>query len=211
MLKAREAGRFGPSGRSCEADRGSGGLQCDLARAETHASGEAASGRSAPRTRDRWFAALFGAQVRGQSGLYEKRISYLGQEIDDLVINQIVSVMLFADAEVRVRARVRARVANPNPWWCQGHVADPNPSPSPSRNPNPNPDPDPDPDPNRNRNRNRSRNRNPDPIPSPTPSQVLHLFHLPARASGGRAAGTMREEGCCRLGLGSGCSHLRAP
>jgi ATP-dependent Clp endopeptidase proteolytic subunit ClpP len=37
--------------------------------------------------------------VRGQSGLYEKRISYLGQEIDDLVINQIISVMLFADAE----------------------------------------------------------------------------------------------------------------
>ena len=53
---------------------------------------------------------MFGAQVRGQSGLYEKRISYLGQEIDDLVINQIISVMLFADAEVRVRARVRARV-----------------------------------------------------------------------------------------------------
>ena len=46
---------------------------------------------------------MFGAQVRGQSGLYEKRISYLGQEIDDLVINQITSVMLFADAEVRAR------------------------------------------------------------------------------------------------------------
>jgi len=51
---------------------------------------------------------LFGAQVRGQSGLYEKRISYLGQEIDDLVINQIISVMLFADAEVRVRATPRS-------------------------------------------------------------------------------------------------------
>jgi len=37
--------------------------------------------------------------VQGQSGLYQKRIVYLGQEIDDLVINQIISVMLFADAE----------------------------------------------------------------------------------------------------------------
>jgi ATP-dependent Clp endopeptidase proteolytic subunit ClpP len=41
----------------------------------------------------------FGTQVEGQSGLYKERIVYLGQEIDDLVINQIISVMLFADAE----------------------------------------------------------------------------------------------------------------
>ena len=137
MLKAREAGRFGPSGRSCEADRGSGGLQCDLARAETHASGEAASGRSAPRTRDRWFAALFGAQVRGQSGLYEKRISYLGQEIDDLVINQIISVMLFADAEVRVRATPRSSTSTSTLPEARSSPA--SRSTIPSGNPTPNP------------------------------------------------------------------------
>merc|ERR1740130_106929 len=37
--------------------------------------------------------------VQSTSGLYKERIVYLGQEIDDLVINQIISVMLFADAE----------------------------------------------------------------------------------------------------------------
>ena len=46
-------------------------------------------------TQDEW--------VESSSHLYKERIVYLGQEIDDLVINQIISVMLFADAEDATR------------------------------------------------------------------------------------------------------------
>ena len=45
-------------------------------------------------------------QVQSTSGLYKERIVYLGQEIDDLVINQIISVMLFADAEDATKEQV---------------------------------------------------------------------------------------------------------
>ncbi|KAL1503713.1 hypothetical protein AB1Y20_012186 [Prymnesium parvum] len=37
--------------------------------------------------------------IAGHAPLYERRLLYLGQEIDDLVINQIISMMLFLDAE----------------------------------------------------------------------------------------------------------------
>jgi len=37
--------------------------------------------------------------VDGHTGLYRERLLYLGQEIDDLVINQIIGMMLFLDAE----------------------------------------------------------------------------------------------------------------
>ena len=102
----RQAGSGQAAGRARLAEA-PGSLQRDLARAETQASGEPSERFC---TAHMWFAALFGAQVQGQSGLYQKRVVYLGQEIDDLVINQIISVMLFADAEVRARARARARV-----------------------------------------------------------------------------------------------------
>ena len=49
---------------------------------------------------------MFGTQVQSTSGLYKERIVYLGQEIDDLVINQIISVMLFADAEDATKEQV---------------------------------------------------------------------------------------------------------
>lgn len=42
-------------------------------------------------TRDEW--------VRHHSPLYKERIAHLGQEIDDYVINQIISSFLFCDAE----------------------------------------------------------------------------------------------------------------
>ena len=38
--------------------------------------------------------------VESYNKLYQERIIYLGQEIDDYVCNQIISVMLFADSEV---------------------------------------------------------------------------------------------------------------
>lgn len=41
--------------------------------------------------------------VNSYARLYKERIVYLGQEIDDLVINQIIAVMLFADAEDSTR------------------------------------------------------------------------------------------------------------
>ena len=37
--------------------------------------------------------------INGNSELHQQRLTYLGQEIDDLVINQIISQMLFLDAE----------------------------------------------------------------------------------------------------------------
>lgn len=37
--------------------------------------------------------------VEAHSGLSRERVIYLGREIDDMVCNQIISVMLFADAE----------------------------------------------------------------------------------------------------------------
>jgi len=37
--------------------------------------------------------------VKGYNDLFAQRLLYLGQEIDDLVINQIISMMLFLDAE----------------------------------------------------------------------------------------------------------------
>jgi len=37
--------------------------------------------------------------IDGHDALYRNRLCYLGQEIDDLVINQIISMMLFLDAE----------------------------------------------------------------------------------------------------------------
>ena len=49
---------------------------------------------------------LCATQVQSTSGLYKERIVYLGQEIDDLVINQIISVMLFADAEDATKEQV---------------------------------------------------------------------------------------------------------
>ena len=39
---------------------------------------------------------------------------YLGQEIDDLVINQIISVMLFADAEDATKEQVWYLLDPPN-------------------------------------------------------------------------------------------------
>ena len=40
-----------------------------------------------------------GDWIDGNAPLFEQRLTYLGQEIDDLVINQIISQMLFLDAE----------------------------------------------------------------------------------------------------------------
>ena len=37
--------------------------------------------------------------IEGNDPLYRHRLTYLGQEIDDLVINQIIAMMLFLDAE----------------------------------------------------------------------------------------------------------------
>lgn len=37
--------------------------------------------------------------INGHKDLFRNRLLYLGQEIDDLVINQIISMMLFLDAE----------------------------------------------------------------------------------------------------------------
>ena len=47
--------------------------------------------RIPPTTKEEW--------VQAHTKLYPERVTFLGQEIDDLVINQIISLILFMDAE----------------------------------------------------------------------------------------------------------------
>ena len=42
--------------------------------------------------------------------MYRERIIFLGETIDDQIVNQIIAVMLFADSEARTRLRVPR-------WW----------------------------------------------------------------------------------------------